>query len=91
MTLRIDSSGLAICSHGRGAELPKQLFIGIQHNTWVIHSFAEAAQASRWLAENPEERHVYRVNPAVVAELVYVRPVEATYREERLDGGTSGD
>jgi hypothetical protein len=84
---RIDAQGFAICAHGREAELPKELFLGLQHNTWVMRTFGESKQACSWLAEQPEERHVYRIDPTVLAELVYVEPVEATYREERLDGG----
>lgn len=73
-----------ICWHGRQVELPEMVYIGVQHNQWPLRAFESAESGAHWLAENPEERHVYRLKGILIAELMHVPPVPASYQEQEL-------
>lgn len=77
----------ALCSHGRILELQEFVWIGLQHNRWPVTAFASAQQGADWIADNPKERHVYKLAATPIGEVRYVPPVAATHEEVEFDDG----
>jgi hypothetical protein len=68
------------CSHGRALNWPRELWIGIDDNSWVIDAFVSADHAAAWANSDPGARHAYRVEATITATVEYVPPVPETHR-----------
>jgi hypothetical protein len=51
-----------------------ELIVGKQRNQWILHLFVADAHAIGWVAENPQERQLWRVHVMTREELEYVPP-----------------
>lgn len=68
------------CSHGRAVHLPEEIWIGVHDTEWPIRAFNNAESAADWVGEDVRYRHAYRIDASILAEVVHVPPVAATYR-----------
>jgi len=68
-----------VCSHGRGLQWPKEIWIGVTDNEWPIRAFVSPDHAADWINDDPKNRHAFRVDGSITAEVQYVPPVPATH------------
>lgn len=62
-----------------GIEIPDSMLVGVQRANWPMNFFYEDQEAAaKWIAGNPQDRHVFRISFTPVEELRYVPPVPAS-------------
>ena len=79
---------IKVCSHGRELNWPQEIWIGVHDLEWPIRLFANADQAADWVGDDPRNRHAFRVDGYITAEVLYVPPVPASHEVIAVPGPT---